>query len=1118
MLARRRYAGSVGLFIVLLVFSCSTDKAEKQSTINGNSEKYHQPVVLNSPADIIFADSLIAKGERLFKAENFDSSRSYFENAVFIYEKHSNQMESLKKWGGLIQSYNRLGAIYRRADNPTKAMTYLNKALEVGKTKIGEKSPEVADTYHLIGNIQLIRANYDNALKYYNKALTIRLSLYGKNNLDVANSLINIAVIYRRKADYRKALEMQMQSMLIQSNLLGENDYKLVYNYHNLGYIYTDLGDYDKALEYLYRALKLRINKLSEQDFGVASNYNLIGVALQGKGDFEQAFTNFYKAWKVYIKVGKESTPDAAKALTNIGRIYSIRGDYTKALDCFYQSLKIKLNYLPKDHPDLGQIHQDIGNAYEGLQEHGQAYSHFKKASDILQNALGRGHPEVANVFLNVGNYLMSQGQTDKAFEYYNNALNIYLKSLKNDHLSTVVCYVAIANTYREKGRLDLAEKNYLYSLRLAHNAFGNVHPRIAENYKILGDLYLQKNEIKKALSNYRRAIPPLFSYFRESDTGVNSLLQECFSKQTLLRIMVSKASALVKLSQQHKEKSGGRDALELAISTYDLAAGLIDSIRFSYETETSKFFLVDMARPIYEQAISAALKLHKVTGNPTHAAKALSFAQKSKSVVLSEFLQESRAKQFAGIPDSLLINERQLKIDLAFYETELQKEKLKKDGRDSLKIVEFEGRYFDLSQRYNTLLKKFAREYPRYYSIKYASPTASVPEIQKALSERTALVEYFVGDSTIVIFTITKNAFAIKTLPQDTILLKHGKVFREALKTSTGGDDDYKRTAHRLHQALIKPIEPLITGKDLLIIPDGFLSDIPFEAFLTRDSEAVSPDYSRLPYLMSDHAISYAYSVSLWLESARQKREASVGDFLALAPVFPNGLQAQSRGAELLAANNGRDTTRAALGALPMTRNEVLGVKALFDQNAGFFARRFGGIFNRRTKVYLEDEASERKLKSENLANYRYVHLATHGFANYAAPDLSGLALAVDPDTSEDDVLYLREIYNLKLNADLVVLSLCESGTGKLSRGEGLLGLSRGFIYAGAKNLLVSLWKVNDTSTARLMREFYAGMLAGLSKAEALRRAKLHLINSETSNPKFAMPHHWGPFILIGQ
>jgi CHAT domain-containing protein len=162
-----------------------------------------------------------------------------------------------------------------------------------------------------------------------------------------------------------------------------------------------------------------------------------------------------------------------------------------------------------------------------------------------------------------------------------------------------------------------------------------------------------------------------------------------------------------------------------------------------------------------------------------------------------------------------------------------------------------------------------------------------------------------------------------------------------------------------------------------------------------------------------------------------------------------------------------------------------------------------------------LERRASEASLKSSRLDDYRYVHFATHGLVNEPKPKLSGLMLAPVDSPQEDDILYLGEIYNLSLNADLVVLSACETGVGKLVKGEGLIGLTRGFLYAGAANLLVSLWQVNDASTANLMIDFYQNLLAGKSKAAALREAKLRLLEQQT---KYAKPYHWAPFVLIGK
>ncbi|MBV6506120.1 MAG: Photosystem I assembly protein Ycf3 [Syntrophorhabdaceae bacterium] len=1102
------------LFLMLsLTVSCSK---EKPSLSKDTIPDYWPQATSEALSEIARADSALVTAARLFRAEFYDSSKYFYENAISILEKYPKQLDSLKKWGKLVNSHLYVGEVHRIAHNPTKALISLNRALSIGINKLSVNSSEVATTYHAIGNVYLIKSNNDSALYYYNRALKMRLQLYGENHLDVASVLGNIAIIYRRLADYHKALEAQKRSAKIRSNILGQNDYQLVTNYHNLGKIYIDLGDYDKALYYLQRAVSIRTKSLGEYNLGVANNYNVIGVVLQEKGDYDKALQYFEKALNIVLKLGKENSTDAAAAVCNIGQIYALRGDYKTGLDYFRKSLEIKLLFLAKDHPDLCQIYQDIGHIYDNLRDYDHALLYHKKTLDISVSSFGKVHPEVANAYFNISNSLAGKNQLDSAREYLTGALNIYTNLYGHDHMSIARCYLVLGDIFYLKGNLNSAEKYYLRSLKLTRHLGGNLHPQVADNYRVLGDLYLKQYKFVKAFKNYQNSMASVVSSFTDTNIYINPPLRSFLSEQSLLKTLIAKASAFVKLAYKTQAKPTKQRYFELAISTFDLATSLVDSMRFSYKSETSKLILAETSMPIYEQAILASLNLQEITGDSNYTRKAFSFAQKSKAVVLSESLRESHAKQFAGIPDGLLANEKQLRIDLSFYETELQKEKFKKDGRDSLKIVEFESRHFDLSQQYNTLLKKFAREYPRYYSLKYTSITASVPEIQKALNAQTTLVEYFVGDSTLVIFTITKSEFVVKSLPKDKILLKEIKEYQEALKVSN--DDDYKKSAFHLHQALIKPIENAISDKDLLIIPDVVLSEIPFEALLTRDSDAISKDYRRLPYLINDHAISYAYSVSLWLESVRQKREVMSGAFLALAPIFSNGLPAQSRGAELFAANNGHDTTRAAFGALPMTRAEVLGVKTLFDQNAGFFARWFDGIFNKRTLVYLEKDASERKLKSENIANYRYVHLATHGFANYAAPDLSGLAFADDSSSSEDGVLFLREVYNLKLNADLVVLSACESGAGKLSRGEGLLGLSRGFIYAGAKNLLVSLWQVNDASTAKLMREFYAAMLAGQSKAAALRQAKQHLINSRTANPKFAMPYYWAPFILIGQ
>jgi CHAT domain-containing protein len=271
---------------------------------------------------------------------------------------------------------------------------------------------------------------------------------------------------------------------------------------------------------------------------------------------------------------------------------------------------------------------------------------------------------------------------------------------------------------------------------------------------------------------------------------------------------------------------------------------------------------------------------------------------------------------------------------------------------------------------------------------------------------------------------------------------------------------------------------------------------------------------YSELPYLTNDHAISYAYSATLLLQTLKREREEAPQDYLAFAPVFAGGLPSGTRSAEFFSESLALDSVRAATrirGYLPVSREEVKGILNRFENQYGFFEKLFG----RKSRAYFEQEASEKNIKSPATAGYRYLHFATHGFVNEKNPKLSGLILEQDERSNEDGILHLGEIYNLKLNADLVVLSACETGLGQVAKGEGIIGLTRGFLYAGASNLLVSLWQVSDATTADLMVDFYDKMLGGMSKSEALREAKLQMIRR---HPEYAKPYYWAPFILVGR
>jgi len=312
-----------------------------------------------------------------------------------------------------------------------------------------------------------------------------------------------------------------------------------------------------------------------------------------------------------------------------------------------------------------------------------------------------------------------------------------------------------------------------------------------------------------------------------------------------------------------------------------------------------------------------------------------------------------------------------------------------------------------------------------------------------------------------------------------------------------------YGAQAARLYQSLLGPVEKMLNDyKHIVIVPDGILHYLPFEALVTR-WEAGGPRF-----LIFDHLVTYASSASaLGLLQAAQaapcQREPRLLTYAD--PVFAS----HHRGTKSAKGENPLlDVTRSlyathgmSFDPLPYTRVEAQSIAARFPKKAA--------------RLFLGREATESSLKHERLEEFSQLHFATHGLIDEEVPARSGVVFSLVGDDAEDGILQMNEIFNLDLNADLVVLSACQSGLGKLVRGEGMIGLTRAFMYAGASSVVVSLWNVRDSSTAEFMKSFYRHLRAGKGKAEALRQAKLDMIRSDL--PAYRFPYFWAPFVLIG-
>jgi CHAT domain-containing protein/Tfp pilus assembly protein PilF len=360
------------------------------------------------------------------------------------------------------------------------------------------------------------------------------------------------------------------------------------------------------------------------------------------------------------------------------------------------------------------------------------------------------------------------------------------------------------------------------------------------------------------------------------------------------------------------------------------------------------------------------------------------------------------------------------------------------------------------------------------------------VEQAQQLLGPRTVLLEYAVGKEASYLFALTRQQFHVAQLPSSEMLSTQVQQLRRAIgdKPSRGGLGDYLVHARSLYRSLIQPAAALMLGKtELIIVPDSSLHSVPFDLLVKPEGSPAASDLTKLPYLIREASISYTPSASILaaLNERHGHVRPHIGAFLAFAD--------PSYGTRL--------------ARLAGSRTEVESIAALYPPG--------------QTRIYAGPLASEENVKADGvLDGYGIIHFAAHGILNETKPQFSGLALTPPAGPNpEDGLLQMDEILNLKLNADLVVLSACETALGKAVQGEGLVGLTQGFLRAGSASVIASLWKVEDRSTADLMIAFHRRLKDGrLDKAAALRRAKLELITQGT----FAHPYYWAPFVLVGE
>ncbi len=881
---------------------------------------------------------------------------------------------------------------------------------------------------------------------------------------------------------------------------------------------------------------------------GIARTYNNLGSIYSGLGNLEASMSNYERALAIRLDVLPAFHTDIASTLHNLGNLYVTLHDYQQALAHFQKAIDIRTHLFGDRHIDIAGGYYSMARAHGSLGENDLAVEYFDQAIASLDQEKYVRHPLLHLIFSQQSSALLRLGKYELADAMLEESRKLVLDQYGDDHVLMITVHNAQGILNEERGRLEKADSMFAQSHELSNRLHGPRHRQtanallnlasvkkkqggfeqadrlfargidilkiennerrvIAQAYNDSGELImLYGGDVEVALQRYQQALISNVKGFVDEDWLINPdrSLQEVYSEDRLFDTLVYKAGALNQLF----DRDGDERFLLAAFDAYRQAGELVHGFLRELSTEASQLAWVERTHVLYEPAIATSLRLYRLTGDTAYREAAFGFAEQSRGRVLASSITAARARKYASIPDSLLEREENLRLRLTYYNRSLKEKEAQTNAADSARVALWKSKVFTLKREHDALIAGFETSYPAYFKLKHQSNTASLADVQAALqgSEDT-LIEYFAGNDSLYAFAVTAGTVDFAVSAIDSSLVGDVEVLRVAIvarDTATFAD-----AAHALYLRVIAPVASFIHGEHVIVVPDAFLSQLPFETLLTAPAQGRPVTYSGLPYLLDVYSISYAYSSTLYTDS-RAERPPAARNFVAYAPVFMDGLLAGTRGATLLAGNLPAPDGGLTRGFLPATFDEVKSIEKLFVASRGWLGALFGG----KTRVFLGEQATEASIR-EALRDYRFVHLATHAFVNEADPLLSGIVLLDDTTGGHDGVLELAEIYNLDLNAELVTLSACQTGLGRQVRGEGLVGLTRGFLFAGARNVLVSLWNVQDDATARLMAYFYEGVIDGAPKGEALRDAKRRLI---ASSDRMADPFYWSPFVLNGR
>lgn len=1014
-----------------------------------------------------------------------------------------------------------LGNKASTAGNNKEALSYYQKSLALCA---GDWECVAADL-NGIGAVYEAQDDDKKAFKYYEDALAAARKA---NNKDlIAANLFNTAAVYHRTFNqYEKALGLFEESLKIFRELGDKKSTAIVL--FNMGKSLNTLGRYDRSLSVLNESL--RMNRELNDPQGIAVSLNLIGHAYSALGQYDKPLAYYQEALRLCKQINNQQ--EMATTLTNIGDNYCDLNMRDQAITYYLEALAIqKRNNI---RPDLAITYTNIGAMYKELDQYDKALANYEeslKISKELDNSA-----MISTNLNNIGNVYASLGKSDAALNYYQQSLKLERELKRPQRIA-----LGLNNIGMEYFRLGLYEKalvNLNEALQIERK-LDNPH-NIAARLNNIGAVYLRQKRYREAEAVFieRRNLGKRITKNRLIHAGLVEVYlatQRCDQALALLRELPpnwrDSRNRTLEYHTQYGLALKGKGALRESSRELLQAVSIIEEIRRAVG-ERGEFFsgggYISRLTPYRElMAVLAIMAIRGETQDNAFrpygrdaAASAFYFAELAKARMFLETMAGAvRKSEDPQIPADIKTKEARIVKELATIEKNKDSAYAKGEAAFN-KLVQEEK---ELASQLDSLIQDMRKNYPLYAALNYPRPVAAG---ELPLKDSEAVIEFGMSNNAVFVFDVRKGG-DIKIYKIDIAGNKLDEKVRKFIEPLNSGrlSEFSAKSAGSLYDLLLAAV---VTGENkktqrLIIVPDSLLGLLPFEALVVKEGK----DERGNLYVGDQWNITYAQSAtSLALTRMLKAQETGKTLFAIGNPVYdqadpryiaykhgkpapalsPNLKQYAYRGVTLLGKADTKGgipaTEEVTFPALPETEDEIRAIASLF------------GVQPEPPAILLGVAASETNFRKAGLGHYRYLHFATHA-------DLPGkiqgikepfiILGQVENKGGDDGFLTLSEVLELKLNADLVVLSACSTGKGKMTEGEGVANFARAFQHAGARSVVVSLWEVASDAAVEYMKSFYGRIKSGKSNAEALKFARKEI------KSKYPNPFYWSVFVLYG-